>query len=58
MARWRFLLLLLGLLVLPGILVWHIAGLQIMPNEDRGFEFLQSQSVIGNTNYFDIVTIP
>ncbi len=44
-ARWRFygagaLLCLLGL----GLL-WRVAGLQVIPGEDKGFEFLQDQGV-------------
>ncbi|WIO74850.1 penicillin-binding transpeptidase domain-containing protein [Porticoccaceae bacterium LTM1] len=42
-ARWRFALVVLALLVMPIMLIWHIAGLQVLPDNDRGFEFLQSQ---------------
>ncbi|MGV6808195.1 MAG: peptidoglycan D,D-transpeptidase FtsI family protein [bacterium] len=43
--RWRYALVVLLLAVLPGLLIWHIASLQVLPNKDRGFEFLQSQSL-------------
>lgn len=33
-----------GLLgVLPGALLWHLANLQVIPSNDKGFEFLQSE---------------
>ena len=43
--RWRFLLVLSGLALLPAAAIWHIAGLQVMPDADRGYEFLQGQSI-------------
>lgn len=42
-SRWRYTLLLLGLFVLPGVALWHIAGLQVVSDTDRGFRFLQDQ---------------
>ncbi len=44
--RWRYTLLLAALLLLPATAIWHIAGLQVMPNKDRGFEFLQKQNQV------------
>ncbi len=43
-SRWRFAVLLAGLLLLPLVAVWHIAGLQVMPDANRGYEFLQDQA--------------
>ena len=40
---WRFYSILLILLVLLAALVWHLTGLQVLRNEQRGFEFLQAQ---------------
>lgn len=42
-SRWRYTLLLLGLFVLPAVALWHIAGLQVVSDTDRGFRFLQDQ---------------
>jgi cell division protein FtsI (penicillin-binding protein 3) len=42
-SRWRFVVMVLLLVALPFLLVWHIAGLQVLPDNERGFEFLQSQ---------------
>lgn len=44
-SRWRYSLLVMILLVLPIALVWHIAGLQVMDDVDKGYEFLQGQSI-------------
>ncbi len=43
LARWRYLVAVAALVALPVVAVWHIAGLQVMPDRDRGFAFLQSQ---------------
>lgn len=40
---WRFWLLGGMLLILPGLLIWHLANLQVNPAADKGFEFLQSE---------------
>lgn len=40
---WRFYSMVLLLLVLLGGLVWHLVSLQVLRNEQRGFEFLQAQ---------------
>ncbi|WP_439136077.1 peptidoglycan D,D-transpeptidase FtsI family protein [Pseudomaricurvus sp.] len=42
-ARWRFALAVLLLAVLMAALLWHVALLQVVPGEDKGFEFLQGQ---------------
>ncbi len=42
-ARWRFYLVGIALSALVGVLVWHVAGLQVRVGKDRGFEFLQGQ---------------
>ena len=44
-SRWRYALVVGGLSLLPAVAVWHIAGLQVMPSADRGYEFLQNQGV-------------
>ncbi len=41
--RWRFLLLLVGLVAMPGLLLFKVAALQVLPSEQRGAEFLQDQ---------------
>lgn len=43
LARWRYLVAVAALVALPVVAAWHIAGLQVMPDRDRGFTFLQSQ---------------
>jgi|TARA_B110000503_G_scaffold124373_1_gene190851 cell division protein FtsI (penicillin-binding protein 3) len=42
-ARWRYALVMAVLLVLPVALIWHIAGLQVLPDVDKGYEFLQGK---------------
>lgn len=42
-SRWRYCAVIGVLVVFPVVAVWHIAGLQVLPNEERGFEFLQNQ---------------
>lgn len=42
-ARWRFYSVVAALLVLTLILVWHLANLQVLPDNDKGYEFLQDQ---------------
>ncbi len=42
-SRWRYRLLLAGLVTLPLMAVWQVAKLQVMPDVDRGFRFLQNQ---------------
>ena len=41
--RWRYFLVMSGLLLLPILLIAHIAQLQIMPDEEFGVDFLQTQ---------------
>ncbi|ODS24930.1 cell division protein [Candidatus Endobugula sertula] len=41
--RWRFYGVYLMLIVLTMALLWRLSKLQIIPNEHRGFEFLQEQ---------------
>ena len=41
--RWRYLLVVLGLVSLPILLIGKIAQLQIMPDEKYGVDFLQTQ---------------
>lgn len=45
-VRWRFYFVLAALLGLMLSLVWHLASIQIMPNESRGYEFLQRQGLV------------
>ena len=42
---WRFYGVLLVLCALSLGLVWHLAGLQVLPGEQRGYEFLQRQGL-------------
>ena len=42
-SRWRYSLLVLVLLALPVAALWHIAGLQVLADMDKGYEFLQGQ---------------
>ncbi len=42
-ARWRFVSVMAVLSVLVVCVVWHVAQLQVVPGEDKGFEFLQGQ---------------
>ena len=44
-APWRFGIVVLGLSTLAILLVWHVAQLQVLPDEVRGFEFLQGQGL-------------
>jgi cell division protein FtsI (penicillin-binding protein 3) len=41
--RWRYYLVMLSLVSLPLILLVKVAQLQIIPNEERGVDFLQAQ---------------
>ena len=45
-VRWRFYFVLTALLGLTFALVLHLASIQIMPNESRGFQFLQRQGLV------------
>jgi len=42
-ARWRFYMVAATLCALVAVLIGHVASLQVLPNADRGFEFLQDQ---------------
>ena len=42
-SRWRYLLLVSVLFMLPVAGLWHIAGLQVLTDVDKGFQFLQGQ---------------
>ena len=41
--RWRYYLVMLSLVSLPLVLLTEVAQLQIIPNEERGVDFLQAQ---------------
>lgn len=43
LARWRLVFVVLTLLALAGLLLAHLARVQVMPGEEKGFEFLQNQ---------------
>ncbi|TNE80128.1 MAG: penicillin-binding protein 2 [Gammaproteobacteria bacterium] len=43
--RWRFLLVVSVLVALPVAGLWHIARLQVLPDVDKGYEFLQGQGM-------------
>lgn len=42
-ARWRYAAVVLVLCALPLLLVWQIAGLQVLQGKAQGYEFLQDQ---------------
>ncbi len=42
-ARWRFYSTGVTLFAFIAVLFWHVASLQVIPGEDKGFEFLQGQ---------------
>lgn len=42
-ARWRFYCVAVVLLAIALILVWHLANLQVLPDNDKGYVFLQDQ---------------
>lgn len=42
-ARWRFYSVGLVLAILIAVLIVHVASLQVLPNADKGYEFLQDQ---------------
>ena len=44
-VRWRFYFVLMVLCALLLALVWHLASLQVLPNAQRGFKFLQRQGL-------------
>jgi cell division protein FtsI (penicillin-binding protein 3) len=41
--KWRFRVCGLFLAAMPVALVWHLAQLQVLPGEERGYQFLQEQ---------------
>jgi len=43
MSQWRFILAGVVLAALPLLLAWHLAHLQVVPGEEKGFQFLQSE---------------
>ena len=43
MSNWRLLLVASLLGLLPLALAWHLAHLQVVPGEEKGFHFLQSE---------------
>lgn len=45
-VRWRFYAISLALIGLLLALVFHLASIQILPNELRGYEFLQKQGLV------------
>lgn len=53
--RWRYFLVVAMLSCLPLLALWHIAGLQVISNLDRGFQFLQGQ---GNARTVRTEAIP
>ncbi len=54
-ASWRFYLVAVVLVGAIATLVWHLAKLQVLPNNDRGFAFLQDQ---GQSRTLRTETIP
>ncbi|HEY7885410.1 MAG TPA: penicillin-binding protein 2, partial [Cellvibrionaceae bacterium] len=42
-AVWRIIIVVLAMMLLAALLIWRIASLQVLPDADRGFEFLQGQ---------------
>ena len=45
-VRWRFYGVLGALCILLFALLWHLASIQVLPNESRGYEFLQRQGLV------------
>ncbi len=43
LAKWRLTLLCALLAIMPGAMIWHLAQLQVMPGQERGYDFLQQQ---------------
>lgn len=43
LAKWRLTLLCALLAIMPAAMVWHLAHLQVMPGQERGYDFLQQQ---------------
>ena len=41
--QWRFYSVIVVLSTLVAAILWRLVNIQILPGEDRGFEFLQSQ---------------
>ena len=54
-ARWRFYCVVIVMGVLLLVLIGHVASLQVLPNTDKGFEFLQDQ---GEARTLRTETIP
>ncbi len=54
-ARWRFYGVGFFMLVLVVVLIGHVASLQVLPNRDKGYEFLQDQ---GESRTLRTETIP
>lgn len=54
-ARWRFYSVIAVLSLLAVLLIGHVASLQVLPNTDKGFEFLQIQ---GESRTLRTETIP
>jgi len=42
-AKWRLVLLCVAIAMLPLMLVWHLATLQVIPNSGKDYRFLQSE---------------
>ncbi len=43
LKSWRLYSVVLAMLVLAALLIWRIASLQVLPDTDRGYQFLQGQ---------------
>ena len=54
-ARWRFYCVMGVMAILVVVLLGHVASLQVLPNTDKGFEFLQDQ---GESRTLRTETIP
>lgn len=54
-ARWRFYCVIGVMGILVVVLIGHVASLQVLPNTDKGFEFLQDQ---GESRTLRTETIP
>jgi len=54
-ARWRFYCVIGAMAILVMVLIGHVASLQVLPNTDKGFEFLQDQ---GEARTLRTETIP
>ena len=44
LAKWRLTLLCALLGIMPGAMIWHLAQLQVLPGQERGYDFYSSKA--------------